>query len=69
MFTTTRTGRGVSSRRSAIDLGRLAVADPRVDEEDARVAEDDADVLVVERVSPDEYAVADLGPTRTCRAA
>ena len=33
------------------------------------VAEDDADVLVVERVAPDEDAVAELGPARTWRAA
>ena len=46
------------------NLGGLAVRDPGVDEEHALVAEDDADVLVVERVAPDEDPIADLRPAR-----
>jgi hypothetical protein len=44
------------------DLGGLSVADSRVYEQDAGVTEYDADILVIEGVSPDEYAIADLGP-------
>jgi hypothetical protein len=45
-----------------LDLGRLAMADPRVDQQRRLIAQDDADVLVVELVAADEHAVADLGP-------
>jgi hypothetical protein len=44
-------------------LGGLSVAESRVDEEDARVAKHDADVLVVEVVASDVDSVADLRPT------
>jgi len=46
------------------DLLRLPVAEARVDEEDAGVAEHGRDVLVVEVVPPDVDSVADLCPTR-----
>ncbi len=44
------------------DLVRLAMADPRVDDQEPVVAADRDDVLVVERVAPDVDPVADLGP-------
>ena len=44
------------------DLARLDVGGTRVDHEHGTVAQHHADVLVVERVAPDEHVVADLGP-------
>ena len=55
-------GEGSDRLEVGDDLGGLSVADPRVDEKDPGIAQHDADVLVVESVSPDEYAIADLGP-------
>ena len=55
-------GQGGQLPEVRLDLGGLAVADPGVDEQGRLVAEDDADVLVVEGIAPDEDAVADLGP-------
>ena len=48
------------------DLARLRVGGAGVDDEGRIAAEDDADVLVVERVAPDEDAIADLRPARRC---
>ena len=44
------------------DLARLDVRRARVDDERLAVPEDDADVLVVERVAPHEHAIAELDP-------
>ncbi len=56
-------GEGSDRPEVGDDLGCLLVADPRVDEQDARIAEHDADILVVEGVSPDVNAVADFRPS------
>ena len=48
------------------DLARLRVRCAGVDDEGSVAAEDDADVLVVERVAPDEDAITDLRPARCC---
>ena len=56
------TGRAVSCAEVGLDLGGLAMADARVDEQRRLVAEHDADVLVVELVPRHEHAVADFGP-------
>jgi hypothetical protein len=45
------------------DLSCVARGRPRVDEQHALVAEHDSEVLVEERVAPNEDAVADLLPT------
>jgi hypothetical protein len=57
-------GEGSERPKVGNRLVRLAMADPRVDEEDAGIAEHDPDVLVVERVSPGEDTVAELNPRR-----
>jgi acylglycerol lipase len=44
------------------DFVRLSMGDPRVDDQDAVVAKDGADVLVIEGVAANEDTVADLGP-------
>ena len=48
------------------DLARLRVRGAGVDDEGRIAAEDDADVLVVERIAPDEDPIADLRPARRC---
>jgi hypothetical protein len=55
-------GEGSDRREVRDDLGCLSVADPRVDEKGARIAEHDPDILIVEGVSPDIDAVADFRP-------
>ena len=64
---TTRPGRrpGGSGPPGVVeDLAALDVARARVDEQCCAMAEHDTDVLVVERVSADEDAIADLRPGR-----
>jgi hypothetical protein len=50
------------------DLLSLAMADPGIDDQRRLVAEDDADVLVIELVARHEDAVADFGPGRHGRS-
>jgi hypothetical protein len=45
-----------------LDLACLRVRRSGVDHHGGALAKDDTDVLVEERVAPDEHAVADLGP-------
>ena len=46
------------------DLARLDVGRARIDDERLVTAQHDADVLVVERITTDEHAFADLDPVR-----
>ena len=48
------------------DLARLRVGGAGVDDQGGVAAEDHADVLVVERIAPDEDPIADLRPARRC---
>ena len=48
------------------DLARLRVGGARVDDEGRVAAQHHADVLVVERIAPDEDPIADLRPARRC---
>ena len=60
--TTTVTGNAGQLTKVGDDLAGLDVGGAGVDDERLAVPEDDADVLVVERVAPDEHAIADLDP-------
>ena len=62
MSTTTVTGRRGQLAKVVEDLARLLVGGPGVDDERLAVAQHDPDVLVEERVAPDEDAIADLDP-------